>query len=150
MNNQKKHKKKCEVCQKVMYVDIYKQGKCPYCGWFNCFLNEENPDMIAMPNLISLNRAKQLYGEGKPFEPNFDEFIEALHAYGETQFKYNNIYYAVELVETETGETKISLYNSKTKENTPFNSENDFKNAIVNGKPLKEIWDQTTDRYWLQ
>ena len=85
MNNINKFSKKCEVCKKTIDVDIYKQGKCPYCGWWNCFLNEENPNIIAMPNLISLNKAKQLYSEGKPFEPDLGEFIEALHNYSEMQ-----------------------------------------------------------------
>ena len=32
-----------------------------------------------------------------------------------------------------------------------FKNDNDFKvNARINDKLLKDIWDQTTDRYWLQ
>lgn len=151
MNNEKKYSKKCEVCQKTIDVDIYKQGKCPYCGWWNCFLNEENPDIIAMPNLISLNKAKKLYSEGKSFEPDLDEFIEALHGYSEMQFEYNGVYYAVELVFDDNSEQKIRLYNSQTKETTFFNNDEDFKNnAKVDGKLLKDVWNATTDRYWLQ
>lgn len=151
MNNEIKYSKKCEVCQKTIGVDIYKQGKCPYCGWWNCFLNEENPDIIAIPNLISLNKAKELYAEGKPFEPDLDEFMEALHSYSEMQFEYNGVYYAVELVFNDKREPQISLYNSQTKESTIFNKDDDFKNnAKVEGKFLKDIWNDTTDRYWLQ
>lgn len=44
--------------QKTISVDIYKQGECPFCGWHNCFFNEEHPNSVAMPNLISLNKSK--------------------------------------------------------------------------------------------
>ena len=27
-----KYEKPCEVCQKIISVDIYKQGECPFCG----------------------------------------------------------------------------------------------------------------------
>lgn len=151
MNNINKFSKKCEVCKKTIDVDIYKQGKCPYCGWWNCFLNEENPNIIAMPNLISLNKAKQLYSEGKPFEPDLGEFIEALHNYSEMQFGYNGTYYAVELVYDKNKNLIIRLYNSQTKETAFFNNDDDFKNnAKVEGKLLKDIWDDTTDKDWLQ
>lgn len=151
MNNEKKYSKKCEICQKTIDVDIYKQGKCPYCGWWNCFLNEENPDIVAMPNLISLNKAKKLYSEGKPFEPDLDEFIEALNCYSEMQFEYNGVYYAVEFVPNGEDEYDIELYNSKTGEAFIFKTTDDFKNnAKVEGKLLKDIWNDTTDRYWLQ
>lgn len=151
MKNEKKYKKPCEVCNKIIDVDIYKQGKCSFCGWSNCIINEENPDIVAMPNLISLNKAKQLYKEGRPFEPNLDEFIEALHGYSEMQFEYNGIYYAVELVFHENKEPKISLYNSQTKETILFNDDKEFKDAAkIENQYLKDIWDKTTDRYWLQ
>ncbi len=151
MNNEKKYSKKCEVCKKTIDIDIYKQGKCPYCGWWNCFLNEENPDIIAMPNLISLNKAKQLYKEKKPFEPNLDEFMEALHSYSEMQFEYNGVYYAVELFFNDKSEPKIGLYNSQTKETIFFNDDEDFKNnAKVEGRLLKNIWDETNEKDWLQ
>ncbi len=147
----KKYKKSCEVCQKEIYVDIYKQGKCPYCGWWNCFLNEENPDEVALPNTLSLNKARQLYKEKRPFEPDFDDFIKALYSYGEMQFEYNGTYYAVEFVGRSKNNFDIQLYNSKSREKFLFKTKEDFKNnAKVEGKLLKEIWDETTDRYWLQ
>ena len=150
MNNEKIYNKKCQVCNNLINVDIYDQGKCPHCGWYNCFLNEENPNSIAMPNLISLNKAKLLYNKGKPFEPNLDEFLEALHGYSEMQFKYNDIYYAVELIFDNNNETKIKLYNPNAKESLSFNDE-EFKNkANIGGELLKDIWEQTTERDWLQ
>ena len=151
MNNEKRYSKKCEVCKKTIAVDIFKQGKCPHCGWWNCFLNEENPDNVAMPNLISLNKAKKLYSEGKPFEPDLGEFMKALHSYSEMQFKYNGVFYAVELVFNNKSKPKISFYNSKTKNTTFFTDDEDFlKNAKIDDKLLKDIWNDTTERDWLQ
>ncbi len=139
--------KPCEVCGQIMKKDVYDQGDCPFCGWKNCFINVEKPDSVAYPNLISLNKAKQLYEEGKPFEPNLDEFIEALNFYGETQFEYNGAYFAVE----QNNESIIELYDSKTKISQIFKTNEDFKNnAKIGNEYLKDIWDKTTDRYWLQ
>ena len=141
----------CEVCGKPMKKDVYKQGKCPFCGWRNCYMNEEKPDKVLYSNLVSLNKAKQLYAQGKPFEPNLDEFIEALSSYGEMQFEYNGVYYAVEVIAFNGKNSQVSLYNSLTKKEVFFESYDDFKNnAKVEGKFLKDIWDKTTDRYWLQ
>ena len=67
------------------------------------------------------------------------------------QFEYNGVYYAVELVFNDKSKPQISLYNSQTKETTLFKDGEDFKNdAKIEGKLLKNIWDETTDRYWLQ
>ncbi len=141
----------CEVCGKPMKKDIYKQGTCPHCGWRNSYKNEENPDKVCYPNLVSLNKAKQLYKDKKPFDPNLDEFIEALHSYSEVQFEYNGVCYAVELVDFQGDDFHVQLYNPKTKEKVIFKDYADFKNnAKVEGKFLKDIWDETTDRYWLQ
>lgn len=140
---------KCEVCGKKIKKDIYKQGKCPYCGWLNCFLNEEQPNKVIYPNLVSLNKAKSLYKQGKYFEPNLDEFIEGLNFYGEMQFKYNGVYYEVDVID-DNG-TKIRLYDNKTGATIIFDDEVDFKNnAKVDGKFLKDVWDKTSDRYWQQ
>ena len=89
--------KSCAVCSNKYMADIYGQGKCSHCGWRNGDTIEENENNVVYPNLISLNKAKQLYKEGKSFEPNLDEFIEALFCYGEVQFEYNGIYYGVEI-----------------------------------------------------
>lgn len=143
--------KPCSVCGKIIKKDIYDQGSCPYCKWKNNHFAEINPNNVLYPNLISLNKARKLYNEGKPFEPNLDEFMEALHNYSETQFEYKGVYYAVELVFNDNSEPKISLYNSQTKETTFFNNDEDFiNNAKIDGKLLKDIWEETTDRYWLQ
>lgn len=143
--------KPCSVCGKIIKKDIYDQGDCPYCKWKNNHFADINPIDVLYPNLISLNKAKKLYSEGKPFEPDLDEFIEALNCYSEMQFEYNGVYYAVEFVPNGEDEYDIELYNSKTGEAFIFKTTDDFKNnAKVEGKLLKDIWNDTTDRYWLQ
>lgn len=143
--------KECSVCGKVIKKDVYEQGECPYCTWKNNYFADINPDDVIPPNLISLSKAKQLFNEHKSFDPNLDEFIEALHGYSEMQFEYNGVYYAVELVYDENKELKIRLYNSQTKEAIFFDDDMDFKNsAKIGDEYIKDIWEQTTDRYWLQ
>ena len=144
-------KTKCPVCEAKCLKDQYGNGECQNCGWkLDKFANKFK-NRVIYPNLISLNKAKKLYSESKPFEPDIDEFIEALYNYSEMQFKYNGVYYAVELVCENDDEYDIELYNSKTSETFIFKTKEDFKNnAKIDGKLLKEIWEETTERDWLQ
>ena len=143
--------KPCSVCGKMIKKDIYEQGNCPYCKWKNNYFADENPNSVIHPNLISLNKAKQLYCAGMPLEPNLDEFLEALFGYGEMQFEYNRIYYSVELIRNSEYENNIQLYNSKNRESMIFKTKDDFiNNAKVEGKLLKDLWNETTDKNWLQ
>lgn len=48
--------KTCDVCKKLIKKDIYGQGTCPFCGWKNSFVGEENEDNVIYPNLISLKK----------------------------------------------------------------------------------------------
>lgn len=142
---------KCPVCKNKCKKDQCGNGKCDKCGWILDVIEKNIKDKVVYPNLISLNKAKQFYKEGKPFEPNLDEFIEALFCYGEMQFEYKGTYYAVEFVGKSKDFFNIQLYNSKTKEIVIFKTKDDFKNnAKVEGKFLKDVWEETTDRYWLQ
>lgn len=139
--------KPCSVCGEIIKKDIYDQGNCPYCKWKNNFLADENPDSVLYPNLISLNKAKQLYIEGKPFEPNLNEFIEAFLFYGEMEFSYNGKRYGL----TREKNKDIYFFTIDSENYNKFENVEDFKNnAKVDGKLLKDIWNDTTDRYWLQ
>ena len=147
----RKFKTKCPICGAKCLKDQYGNGKCACCGWILDSFGKKHPNNVVYPNLISLNKAKQLYSEGKPFEPDLDDFVEALYNYSEMQFEYNGVYYAVELVAQNKDEHDIELCNSKTDETYIFKTKEDFiNNAKVEGKLLKDIWDYTTDRYWLQ
>ena len=50
--------------------------------------NQESPDRVECPNLISLNKARKLYKEGKAFLPDFNDFIDGYNFYGEMEFTY--------------------------------------------------------------
>lgn len=147
----RKFKTKCPVCEAKCLKDQYGNGECENCGWkLDKFANKFK-NRVIYPNLISLNKAKQLYSEGKPFEPNLDDFVEALYNYSEMQFKYNGVYYTVELACENDDEYDIELYNSKTSETFIFKTKEEFKNnAKVEGKFLKDIWEETTEKDWLQ
>lgn len=143
--------KPCSVCGRTIKKDIYEQGNCPYCSWRNSSIVDENADKVIYPNLISLNKAKELYAEGKPFEPNLDEFLEALFFYSEVQFEYNGIYYGIILTSHNEVDNAIEMFEFNTTNSQFFDTKEDFKEkAKIGNKFLKDIWNETTDRYWLQ
>ena len=79
---------KCDVCGNDVFIDQYGNGdECPNCSWVNCAYYEEFPDRVMCPNLISLNKAKKLYADGKTFLPDLDDFIGGLDFYGEMDKK---------------------------------------------------------------
>lgn len=129
--------KKCDVCGQYILIDKLGFGSCANCGWQNSDAALERPDYPYLDNFVSLNNAKQLYSEGKPIKPSFDEFIEFIRVYGEVQFKYRNNVYGI------IRGDKISMFcvgvNYSTK---VYLSYEDFKNrADIGGLLLKDIWD---------
>lgn len=142
--------KKCAVCKKNYSTSELDLIPCPHCGWYNDSMCEENPDRVIYRNLISLNRAKQLYKERKPFEPNIDEFIEALFFYSEVQFEYKGTYYGVVLTSHNDKKNVIEMFEANTTNSQTFETKNDFKEkAKIGNAYLKDIWNETTDRYWM-
>ena len=111
---------KCPVCGNLILVDKVGNGsKCLNCSWIKSSLNEEFPDRVICPNLISLNKAKALYIEKKPFIRGKNYIVDLF------------------LVNTEKCNT--------------FKSVNEFKEkAQIDNKLLKDIWNDTTNRDWLQ
>ena len=147
---EKNLEKVCAVCGNKYMADIYDQGTCKFCGWNNSYRVSEFSDKVIYPNLISLNKAKKLYSENKPFEPDLNDFVEALYIYSEVQFKYKDLYYEVVLSSMNDDEIiKMNDFNGGHLQT--FISKEDFvNNAKIDGEFLKDIWNETTDRYWLQ
>ena len=146
----RKFKTKCPVCEAKCLKDQYGNGECENCGWkLDKFANKFK-NRVIYPNLVSLNKAKQLYSEGKPFEPDLEDFIEALYVYSEVQFKYKNIYYELILASDENKEIiKMDDFNGGHLQT--FETKEDFiNNAKIDDKLLKDIWKETTERDWLQ
>ena len=72
---------KCPVCGKVAMIDKYGNGECKNCLWNLDRTCETNPDSVQYPNMLSLNKAKLLYKQGKPLKPSFEDFIQGLMMY---------------------------------------------------------------------
>ncbi len=136
---------KCPVCGKICAVDQFGNGKCNNCSWGLYRDDEKIPDKAQYPNLISLNKARRLYREGKPLKPDFDDFIEGLESYSEMTFYYKGIEAAVYIAEDDC----IRLeYGGQTDDFS--NAEEFHDNARVDGKLLKEIWSKVEKADYMQ
>ena len=141
------NKSTCDVCGIEVYVDSVGNGDaCPKCSWVKCAYNEEFPDRVMCPNLISLNKAKKLYREGKPFLPDFDDFIDGFNFYGEMEFAYKGTLYGV--MDTDEG---VEFFKVNGEYFEIFKDIEEFQQkARINGKHLKEIWNEVENVNWLQ
>lgn len=129
--------KKCDVCEKIVMVDQYGNGKCDNCGWVqnNDEIEFEKKLKISYPNLVPLSRAIKQYKEGKPFTPTFEDFVNGLFFYSEMLFDYNNINY-------EVYKKDDKIYFCCKNFEQIYNAKKDFiENANINGQLLKDIWE---------
>lgn len=142
MENEKEFiEAKCEVCGETVFVDkILIMTKCPHCGWRQEGKGNGETDEemygISYPMLVPLSRAREQYKAGKPFKATFEDFINGFNFYGEMLFWYNGRPYQV------YGENNgVQLYSRG--EETDYDTLDDFiNNGSVEGKRLKEIWDE--------
>lgn len=130
--------KSCAVCGSKCMTDIYGQGDCSHCNWYNNRLCEENENKVIFPNLISLNKARNLYKESKPFKPDLNDFIEGFDMYGEMEFRYKNfdcfLFRGNLEDEIEFGWSPENIYY--------FSNKEDFiKNAKIENEYVRDIWD---------
>lgn len=130
--------KKCVICGNSVLTDIYGQGRCFHCNWYNDVMDEENENEVIFPNLVSLNKAKRLYQEGKPFSPDLNDFMEMLYFYSEVEFWYKGLNCCVTLKEDskiEFGWSPDNVYY--------FADKDDFiKNAKIGNEYIQDIWDK--------
>lgn len=136
---------KCPVCGRVVLVEQFGNGECENCTWNVDNINIKFPDRVEYPNMISLNKARKLYREGKPFKPSFDDFIEGLEKYSEMTFYYKKkeaavFFYTDGVVQLEW-DGKTAIYSNTA----------DFRqNARLNGKLLSEIWNDVERADYMQ
>ena len=133
------------MCGKIVLVDQYGNGECNNCSWILSEPNEKCPDIVQYPNMISLNKARVLYREGKTLKPSFDDFIEGLEMYSEMTFYYNKKEAAVFFYTDE--EVRLE-WNGKT---AIYSNTADFRqNARLDGKLLSEIWNDVERADYMQ
>ncbi len=127
--------KHCAVCGNKYMADIYEQGECFNCGWYNGTIYCEFPDKVIFSNLISLNTAKKLYQQNKKLCPSLDDFLEAFEFYGETSFDYNQIGYSL----FRHGDNGIEMcWGNGT---LFFKNKDDFiANAKIENEYVRDIW----------
>lgn len=139
---------KCVVCgHSVMIDEIGNGDKCANCGWNHAKIHEEFPDRVMCPNLISLNKARKLYKEGKPFIPDFDDFIAGYNFYGEMEFTYQGVTYGL----MGSANEGVEFWGINTDKYEIYKDIEEFEQkAQINGKLVKDLWDEVENANWLQ
>ena len=134
----RKFKTNCPVCETNTFKDKYGQGECESCGWHIDNLSKKNKNSVIYPNLISLNKAKRLYREGKPLKPDLNDFMEMLYFYSEVEFWYKGLNCCATLREDNRIEFGWSPENIFY-----FLDKDDFiKNAKIGNEFVRDIWDK--------
>ena len=112
-------------------------GECS-CGWIQ---NPQvtDPDEV-MPNLTSLNKAKNLYFAGKKITPDFESFVDALYMYSEMLFKYDGVTYEVFIRQDE-----VIVFCSENMQQEYDSREKFMAFASIGGVLLKDLWSGVTE-----
>ena len=137
--------KKCNICKKPVMADQFGQGECGNCKWNQGKDDGHLADQIVYPNPVSFARAKQLFKEGKPMKPNFDEFIEGLRKFLHYEFAYKQkIYHSF------CGHGNgFELFEGDSKAGQSYPTIEEFKErANINGRLLKDLWDEVEDPFY--
>ena len=67
----------CQVCGKSVLVDQYGNGFCENFGWVQNREYDKYPDDVRYPNIVSFNKAKRLFAEGKPLSSLWSNVLNA-------------------------------------------------------------------------
>lgn len=147
---------KCSVCDMVAQKDQFGNGECHNCGWEFSADEKQMEDFwgISYPMLVSPKNARKQYKQGKPFKANFEEFINGFKFYSEVEFEYLGEKYGVffyknkkpyktrEEMDGDVEFFKDGDINFMQKYNTVKEFE---MSSHINGKKLKDIWDDVTN-----
>lgn len=138
MNN--KNIKKCAVCGEILSIGDTKNYECPHCNWYNNRLSEINETEVIFPNMVSLEKAKRLFKEGKAIKPDLNDFLEMLYFYSEVEFWYKGLNCCVSLI----GDKDIKIEFGWSHDNVYyFSNKEDFENnAKIGNEYVKDIWDK--------
>ena len=137
---------KCQLCKKLTMVDVHGNGDCNHCGWSQSEDAVHNANIVRYPNRVPYSKAIQLYKAGKPFEPDFEDFVGMLKFYSEVEFYLDGIKYGVVYL----GEDGVELFQDGTENYTRYKDYEDFeRTAGINGALLKDLWSKVKNPYWL-
>jgi len=140
---------KCQVCRSPVMVDEQYNADetCWICGWIQTGSSRKSPWSWSISNILSLDKARQLYKQGKPIRPDFDDFLYFYKHYGEVEFRHNNIFYGVVRASNGIGVVFWPYNVIENEEMTvQFDSIEDFKaNAKISGVLVKDLWDEVDE-----
>ena len=142
---------KCAVCGNTYMPDENDLYPCPFCGWYNDFMCMENEDKVIYRNLISFNKAKELYREGKSLKPSLYDFLDALYFYSEVGFFYKN-YNCIVYLNSKENIIELIIENKDINDNKKFiflSREDFINNAKIDDEFLKDIWEKIEDPCYL-
>ena len=131
-----KIEKKCDVCNNIVYVDQWGNGKCSVCGWYQNKDCTKFPKVANPPNFISLNKAKRYYKNNKKFLPTYIEFLKLLDRGFDFTFKFLGKNYQVSVHDDYT------IWEIDTENYQVFKNIKEFKSAQIEGVLIKDNWDK--------
>lgn len=132
----------CTVCGKIAFFDQYGNGECSHCGWK---MSEDEALMeknlgVSYPCLVPVSRAREQYRQGKPFKATFEDFINGLYFYSEMLFEHAGTIYEVFF------KNKKIIFCCEAFQQE-YTTREEFENkANINGKLLKDIWDDEVEK----
>lgn len=133
--------KSCAVCGRKCMTDVYGQGDCFHCNWYNNRLGEENENEVVFPNLVSLNKAKTLYKNQKALRPDLNDFLAGFEFYGEMKFFYKNFDCCLFRGNNEcTIEFDYNNYVGISDSVDFMNKEDFIENAKIGDEYVRDIW----------
>lgn len=137
--------KACDVCGSVVEIDQFGLGECKHCGWHQDEMAREQPDRVIYPNLIPLNKARKLYKLGEKLKPDIYDFVGGLFFYSEMRFTHNFIDYEVFLRYDD-----MIVFCSEYMQQEYATKEDFINKANIDGRLLKDIWDEVVNADYMQ
>lgn len=130
--------KNCDVCGNEISTYEYGGGTCKNCGWIDDIHQAKYPDCANANNMISLNRARELWRENKKFLPSFTEALSLINRGFDLRIKYKGVVYLV--ICFASGNVEI-IDEKESKTVTEYVDIPDFaQNAKIGDEMLSEIW----------
>lgn len=128
--------KKCDVCDSMVFVDKYGNGKCKKCGWWQDCEAEKYPNAINPPNFTSLNNVKNLWKHHIKFSPSMNEILMLVDRGFDISFVYKKKKYQLDKHGT------FTCWEVDTDNYMEFKSIEDLVNRLkIDGNFLKDCWE---------